>query len=51
MGADRFDAVAATAGPDDRPRLWALAAAVFPTYDSYQQKADREIPVVILTRV
>ena len=44
VGAERFEAVASTAGPADRPRLWALAAAVFPTYDSYQAKAEREIP-------
>jgi deazaflavin-dependent oxidoreductase (nitroreductase family) len=30
---------------DERARLWALAVAAFPTYDEYQQKTARKIPV------
>ena len=47
---DRFAARARTAGPDEKPRLWKTMTAVWPDYDGYQQKTDREIPVVILER-
>ena len=47
---DRFAARARTAGPDERPRLWELMTEVWPDYDAYQEKTDREIPVVILER-
>ena len=40
---------AETAGPDERARLWALATRMDPTYDAYQAKTSREIPVVILS--
>jgi len=46
-----FPAHARTAGGDERERLWRLAAAQWPAYDDYQQKTDREIPVVVLSRV
>ncbi len=51
VGADRFAARARPAGPDERPRLWAVMSAIFPTYDRYQAKAAREIPLVILEPV
>ena len=35
---------------DERSRLWSLMAEVWPDYDSYQQRTDRQIPVVILSR-
>jgi deazaflavin-dependent oxidoreductase (nitroreductase family) len=35
---------------EERARLWALMGEVWPAYDDYQKKTDREIPVVILTR-
>ena len=36
---------------DDRERLWAVAAAAYPPYDEYQERAaPREIPVVRLRR-
>ena len=33
---------------DGRAQWWARAAAAFPTYDTYQQKTTREIPVVLV---
>jgi hypothetical protein len=33
----------------ERERLWALMREVWPAYDEYQTKTDREIPVVVLT--
>jgi len=34
----------------ERERLWPLMAEAWPPYDEYQQKTDREIPVVVLER-
>ncbi len=33
---------------DERDEWWARAAEVWPPYDDYQTKTDREIPVVVL---
>ena len=41
---------ASTASGEERTRLWSLLAEAWPAYDDYQQKTDREIPVVVLTR-
>jgi len=35
---------------EERARLWSLMTEVWPDYDNYQQRTDREIPVVILSR-
>jgi deazaflavin-dependent oxidoreductase (nitroreductase family) len=47
---DRFKARARTASPDEKAPLWQLMTAEWPPYDEYQQKTDREIPVVVLER-
>jgi deazaflavin-dependent oxidoreductase (nitroreductase family) len=47
---DTFGALARLADPDERPRLWELMVGVFPTYAAYQQKARRELPVVVVER-
>jgi deazaflavin-dependent oxidoreductase (nitroreductase family) len=41
---------ASTAAGDERARLWSLMTEVWPAYDEYQARTDREIPVVVLTR-
>jgi deazaflavin-dependent oxidoreductase (nitroreductase family) len=41
---------ATTAEGEERSRLWSLMAEVWPAYDDYQAKTDREIPVVMLSR-
>lgn len=46
-----FPARARTATGEERERLWQLAARQWPDYHAYQQKTDREIPVVVLERV
>lgn len=33
---------------DERDRIWAKAAEVWPDYENYQRRTDREIPVVVL---
>lgn len=47
---DRFAARARTAGADEKPAMWRHMTEVWPDYDEYQQKTDREIPVVVLER-
>jgi deazaflavin-dependent oxidoreductase (nitroreductase family) len=37
-------------GEEERGRLWNLMVEVWPAYDEYQARTDREIPVVILSR-
>jgi deazaflavin-dependent oxidoreductase (nitroreductase family) len=49
--ADRFKARARTATPEERERLWPQMAAIWPNYNDYQQKTQREIPLVILERI
>jgi deazaflavin-dependent oxidoreductase (nitroreductase family) len=35
---------------EERQRLWSLMTEVWPSYDDYQRKTEREIPVVVLER-
>lgn len=46
---DRFRATARVADPQEKPAMWATMTEVWPDYDAYQTKTDREIPVVVLT--
>jgi len=50
VGGERFAAQARTATGEERARLFALMASIFPPYDEYQARAGREIPVVVLDR-
>lgn len=45
------DYIAHTATPQEKAEWWPKATAVWPDYDAYQAKTDREIPVVILDPV
>jgi deazaflavin-dependent oxidoreductase (nitroreductase family) len=47
---DKFAAHARVASAEEKPELWRLMAEVWPDYDEYQKKTDREIPVVVLER-
>ena len=47
--ADTVPVTASVADRDERARLWSEMNEVWPDYDSYQAKTDREIPVVVLT--
>jgi len=48
--AEEIPVRASTAEGAERARLWSLMTEVWPAYDDYQAKTDREIPVVVLTR-
>lgn len=50
VAAERFPARARTATADERARLWPLMTSIWPAYDDYRAKTDREIPVVVLER-
>lgn len=47
--ADTVPVTHAVASGEERARLWARLNEVWPAYEDYQQKTDREIPVVVLT--
>jgi len=51
VGADHLRARARTATGSERAKLWTEMAALFPPYTRYQEKAAREIPVVVLDPV
>lgn len=43
-----FAATARTANADEKARLWPFLADAMPFYNTYRQKAKRDIPLVIL---
>ncbi len=45
---DRFRARARTATPEEKAEMWEVMTREWPAYDEYQQKTDREIPVIVL---
>jgi deazaflavin-dependent oxidoreductase (nitroreductase family) len=47
---DKVPVLAKAAEGDERRRLWALMTEVWPAYDDYQARTEREIPVVVLSR-
>lgn len=47
---DRFRARARDAEGEERARLWRLMNEIWPHYEEYQEKTEREIPVVVLER-
>jgi deazaflavin-dependent oxidoreductase (nitroreductase family) len=49
VGPDVMQATARTVEGEDRTRLWQLMTEVWPQYDEYAQKTERDIPVVVLT--
>jgi deazaflavin-dependent oxidoreductase (nitroreductase family) len=48
-GAQRFTCQARLADPSERGHLWPQMVRIFPLYDEYSHKTDRQIPVVLLT--
>jgi deazaflavin-dependent oxidoreductase (nitroreductase family) len=50
VGAERFDARARTASARERSRLWRIMTSIWPEYDRYQARSEREIPVVVIER-
>ena len=48
---DRFKARARTANAEEKPEVWQKMVSEWPDYDAYQQRTEREIPVVVLERI
>jgi F420H(2)-dependent quinone reductase len=48
VGSRRMPVHARDAYPDERPRLWGRAVEVYGSYDDYQRRTKREIPLVVL---
>jgi deazaflavin-dependent oxidoreductase (nitroreductase family) len=51
LGDETFEADATVAEGDERDRLYAQQASIMPGFAEYQEKTERVIPVVVLTRV
>ena len=48
VGAERRPVHAREATAEERKRLWQLALQTYPGYAEYQQRTEREIPLVVL---
>jgi deazaflavin-dependent oxidoreductase (nitroreductase family) len=48
--ADEFPARARAATAEEKPELWRTMVGEWPAYQEYQDKTEREIPVVVLER-
>ncbi|NMN94918.1 nitroreductase family deazaflavin-dependent oxidoreductase [Antrihabitans stalactiti] len=48
-GPDKRDYIAHEAKGDEKAIWWKRSTAVWPDYDAYQAKTDREIPIFVLT--
>ena len=46
--ADTMQARARTATPEEKAELWPIMTKEWPDYDGYQEKTDRDIPIVVL---
>jgi len=49
--ADKFKARARTTSGAERTSLWSKMVALYGPYADYQNKTEREIPVVVLSRI
>ncbi len=49
-GPDRFDVTVRVAEGKERDIWWDHAVSTFPRYAEYQEKTDRQIPILIATR-
>jgi deazaflavin-dependent oxidoreductase (nitroreductase family) len=48
IGTERRRVRARLARPEERPRLWRKAVEAYASYDEYQERTEREIPLVVL---
>ena len=47
---DKFAAKARVASDEERAKIWPQMVEIWPDYNEYTKKTDREIPIVILER-
>lgn len=50
VGGERRRVRGRQATPEERARLWPKLTAMYPDYDVYQSRTQREIPVIVLER-
>lgn len=50
VGTERFEVAGEVLEGDERDRLYARQAELYPGFGEYQEKTDRVIPVVALNR-
>ena len=48
IGADKRALRARTASAEEKDELWPRLTMIYPDYDEYQARTDRDIPVVVL---
>jgi deazaflavin-dependent oxidoreductase (nitroreductase family) len=48
VGSRSIDVHARVAEGEERARLWALMVGVYPGYEGYRKRTEREIPIVVL---
>jgi deazaflavin-dependent oxidoreductase (nitroreductase family) len=48
---ERFKARARDATPEEKPEMWKTMTKQWPSYDDYQKRTERQIPVVVLERI
>ena len=51
VGSEQFDADARVAEGEERERIWEKQKRDIPNFADYEQKTDRQIPVIVLERV
>jgi deazaflavin-dependent oxidoreductase (nitroreductase family) len=51
VGTDSFDVRARVAEGEERERIWERQKQLMPGFAEYEQKTERQIPVVVLERV
>jgi F420H(2)-dependent quinone reductase len=49
VGGEKREVTARQAGPEEKARLWPGLVELYPDYEAYQRKTDRDIPVIILS--
>lgn len=47
---DKYPAHARIATAEEKPEMWAEMTRIWPHYDEYQERTERDIPVVVLER-
>jgi deazaflavin-dependent oxidoreductase (nitroreductase family) len=48
IGSQRRSVIARQATPEEKQRLWPKLVAIYPPYEDYQRRTERDIPVVLL---
>jgi F420H(2)-dependent quinone reductase len=50
IGGERRPVRAREATPQEHERIWRRAVSLWPQYEAYQRRTDRQIPIVVLER-